>query len=99
MVPANVKTNANANAKRGYFRRKGREGREGQGQELVGGWSGGGQGVVGGGGGGGGGGGLEAGQVSVKVGLREVCMRVETEMGLYETRVGMAVVVDVEMGV
>jgi hypothetical protein len=38
------------------------------------------------------------GHVRVKVGLQTVCMRVVTEMGLYETRNGSAVVVNVEIG-
>lgn len=41
---------------------------------------------------------LGAGQVRVKVGLQDVCLRVVSEMGLYETRTGMAVVVGVEIG-
>ncbi|KAA6413465.1 MAG: hypothetical protein FRX48_03211 [Lasallia pustulata] len=41
---------------------------------------------------------LGAGQVRVKVGLQDVCLRLVTEMGLYETRTGMAVVVGVEIG-
>ena len=39
-----------------------------------------------------------AGQVRVKVGLQDVCLRLVSEMGLYETRTGMAVVVGVEIG-
>ena len=38
------------------------------------------------------------GHVRVKVGLQEVCLRVVTEMGLYETRTGKAVVVNMEIG-
>lgn len=41
---------------------------------------------------------LGAGQVRVKVGLQDVCLRVVSEMGLYETRTGVAVVVGVEIG-
>ncbi|MCJ1303040.1 hypothetical protein MMC08_005846 [Hypocenomyce scalaris] len=41
---------------------------------------------------------LGSGQVRVKVGLQDVCLRVVSEMGLYETRTGMAVVVGVEIG-
>jgi hypothetical protein len=38
------------------------------------------------------------GETSVLVGLREVCLRVVTQMGLYETRTGQAVGVSVEVG-
>lgn len=41
---------------------------------------------------------LGAGQVRVKVGLQDVCLRVVSEMGLFETQTGMAVVVGVEIG-
>ncbi|KAI4135560.1 MAG: hypothetical protein LQ347_000561 [Umbilicaria vellea] len=41
---------------------------------------------------------LGAGQVRVNVGLQDVCLRVVSEMGLYETRTGMAVVVGLEIG-
>jgi len=41
---------------------------------------------------------LDAGHVRVKVGLQDVCLRVVTEMGLYETRTGKAVVVNIEIG-
>ena len=38
------------------------------------------------------------GETRVVVVLREVCLRVVTEMGLYETRTGQAVGVSVEVG-
>ena len=41
---------------------------------------------------------LNPGHVRLKVGLREVCLRVKTEFGLYETRTGKAVVVNFEVG-
>ncbi|MCJ1243611.1 hypothetical protein MMC30_000808 [Trapelia coarctata] len=41
---------------------------------------------------------LDPGHVRVKVGLQDVCLRVVTEMGLYETRTGKAVVVNMEIG-
>ncbi|KAL8835108.1 MAG: hypothetical protein Q9176_007102 [Flavoplaca citrina] len=41
---------------------------------------------------------LASGQARVLVELKEVCLRIENEMGLYETRSGMAVVVCVELG-
>jgi len=41
---------------------------------------------------------LDPGHVRVKVGLQDACLRVVTEMGLYETRTGKAVVVNVEIG-
>lgn len=41
---------------------------------------------------------LDPGHVRVKVGLQDVCLRVVTKMGLYETRTGKAVVVNVEIG-
>ena len=42
--------------------------------------------------------GLDPGHVRLKVGLREVCLRIKTELGLYETRTGKAVVVSFEVG-
>ncbi|MCJ1406155.1 hypothetical protein MMC19_000220 [Ptychographa xylographoides] len=41
---------------------------------------------------------LDPDHVRVKVGLQEVCIRVVTDMGLYETRTGKAVVVNIEIG-
>ncbi|CAF9934976.1 hypothetical protein IMSHALPRED_010058 [Imshaugia aleurites] len=41
---------------------------------------------------------LGNGEANVRVDLKEVCMRTENEMGLYETRSGKAVVVKVEFG-
>jgi len=41
---------------------------------------------------------LGAGHVRIKIGLQEVCLRVITQMGLYETRTGKAVVVNIEIG-
>ena len=41
---------------------------------------------------------LEPGEVKVGVELKEVAVRVETDMGLYDTRSGKAVVVTVELG-
>ena len=41
---------------------------------------------------------LESGHVRLKVELREVCLRVKTEIGLYETRTGKAVAVNFEVG-
>ena len=41
---------------------------------------------------------LERDHVRVKVGLQDVCLRIVTDMGLYETRTGKAVVVDIEIG-
>lgn len=38
------------------------------------------------------------GQARVTAGIKEVCLRIENEMGLYETRTGRAVVVKVELG-
>ena len=38
------------------------------------------------------------GHVRTKVGLEDVCLRVVTEMGLYETKTGKAVVVRIEIG-
>lgn len=42
--------------------------------------------------------GLKGGEARVFVEVKEVCLRVENEMGLYETRSGIAVVVSVELG-
>ena len=39
------------------------------------------------------------GDVEVGVEFREICLRVENEMGLFETRAGKAIVVRVEFGV
>lgn len=41
---------------------------------------------------------LEAGEVRVGIRIREVSLRVENVMGLYETRGGKAIVVRVEFG-
>lgn len=41
---------------------------------------------------------LGLGEVRVRVAMKEVCLRVENEMGLYETRRGMGVSVVVEVG-
>lgn len=41
---------------------------------------------------------LRGGEARVHVEVKEVCLRVENEMGLYETRSGIAVVVSVELG-
>ncbi|KAI4273349.1 MAG: hypothetical protein LQ337_004698 [Flavoplaca oasis] len=41
---------------------------------------------------------LANGQARLLVEVKEVCLRIENEMGLYETRSGMAVVVCVELG-
>ena len=41
---------------------------------------------------------LDQGHVQVKVGLQDVCLRVVTEMGLYETRTAKAVVVNTMFG-
>ncbi|KAL9626074.1 MAG: hypothetical protein Q9204_007604 [Flavoplaca sp. TL-2023a] len=41
---------------------------------------------------------LAYGQARLLVEVKEVCLRIENEMGLYETRSGMAVVVCVELG-
>ncbi len=41
---------------------------------------------------------LPGGEARVHVEVKEVCLRVENEMGLYETRSGIAVVVSVELG-
>lgn len=41
---------------------------------------------------------LDPGHVRVKVGLQDVCLRVVSEMGLYETRTRKAVVVNIEIG-
>ncbi|KAI4095886.1 MAG: hypothetical protein LQ339_007124 [Xanthoria mediterranea] len=41
---------------------------------------------------------LKSGEARVHVEVKEVCLRVENEMGLYETRSGIAVVVEVELG-
>ncbi|KAL8867958.1 MAG: hypothetical protein Q9198_008338 [Flavoplaca austrocitrina] len=41
---------------------------------------------------------LTYGQARLLVEVKEVCLRIENEMGLYETRSGMAVVVCVELG-
>ena len=41
---------------------------------------------------------LEADHMRVKVSLQDVCLRIVTEMGLYETSTGKAVVVDIEIG-
>lgn len=41
---------------------------------------------------------LKGGEARVHVEVKEVCLRVENEMGLYETRSGIAVVVSVELG-
>ena len=41
---------------------------------------------------------LDSDHARVKVSLQDVCLRVVTEMGLYETRTGKAVVVDIEIG-
>ena len=41
---------------------------------------------------------LRGGEARVHVEVKEVCLRVENEMGLYETRSGIAVVVRVELG-
>ena len=42
---------------------------------------------------------LEHGDASVEVEMREICLRIENEMGLYETRTGKAIVVRIEIGV
>ncbi|MCJ1484029.1 hypothetical protein MMC06_004197 [Schaereria dolodes] len=41
---------------------------------------------------------IDPGHVKVNVGLQDVCLRVVSEMGLYETRTGKAVVVQIEIG-
>ena len=41
---------------------------------------------------------LANGQARLLVEVKEVCLRIENEMGLYETRSGIAVVVSVELG-
>ena len=41
---------------------------------------------------------IEDGEVRLGVEMREVCLRIENEMGLYETRTGKAVVVRVQLG-
>ncbi|MCJ1240791.1 hypothetical protein MMC14_008795 [Varicellaria rhodocarpa] len=41
---------------------------------------------------------LDSDHARVKVSLQDVCLRVVTEMGLYETRTGKAVVADIEIG-
>ena len=41
---------------------------------------------------------LRGGEARVHVEVKEVCLRVENEMGLYETRSGIAVVMSVELG-
>lgn len=41
---------------------------------------------------------LRDGEVKVRVDLTEICLRVENDMGLYETRTGKAVVVNVDVG-
>ena len=41
---------------------------------------------------------LEPGQVRLKIGLQDVALRVVTEMGLYDTKTGKAVVVNMEIG-
>ncbi|KAK4694183.1 hypothetical protein P7C71_g3356, partial [Lecanoromycetidae sp. Uapishka_2] len=43
--------------------------------------------------------GLADGGVRIEVDIREICLRVENEMGLYETRTGKAVVVKVDAGI
>lgn len=40
---------------------------------------------------------LKLGEIRIKTGLQDVSLRVQTEMGLYETRTGKAVVVNFEM--
>ena len=42
--------------------------------------------------------GLGEGQARVRVQVQEVCLRLENEMSLYETRTGKAIVVKVEIG-
>ena len=41
---------------------------------------------------------LGNGELSVQVETRDVCLRTENDMGLYETRTGKAVVVKVDVG-
>ena len=41
---------------------------------------------------------LGDGQVKTRVDLTEVCLRIENDMGLYETKTGKAVVVKVDAG-
>ena len=41
---------------------------------------------------------LEVGEANAKVKIQEVCLRIENEMGLYETRNGKALVLRVEIG-
>ena len=41
---------------------------------------------------------VDPGHVEVKVNLQDICLRVVTEMGLYETRNGKAVVVNINIG-
>ena len=41
---------------------------------------------------------IPPGHVQTKVKLEDVCLRVETEMGLYDTKTGKAVVVNIEIG-
>ncbi|KAI4216813.1 MAG: hypothetical protein LQ351_000762 [Letrouitia transgressa] len=41
---------------------------------------------------------LRNGEVKINVRIREVCLRIENEMGLYETRAGKVVMVRVQLG-
>ncbi|KAI4239986.1 MAG: hypothetical protein L6R40_005418 [Gallowayella cf. fulva] len=42
---------------------------------------------------------LRAGEARVEVALKDVCLRIENDMGLYETRTGKGIVVSVKYGV
>ncbi len=41
---------------------------------------------------------LQTGEASIEIGIKEISLRIENAMGLYETRTGKAVVVKVEVG-
>ena len=41
---------------------------------------------------------LSEGEVRIKVGVQDVCLRTATDMGLYETKTGKAIVIKIDVG-